>query len=99
MHNILIILISIISFLEVCPILAQGGGNSKGKEFWLTFIPNIHRGVGSIPGSPADLERRSDSLYIFIAAEVPTTGKITYRDIFNRQYIRNFTISNPTQIY
>ena len=99
MHNILIILISIFSFLEVCPILAQGGGNSKGKEFWLTFIPNIHRGVGSIPGSPADLERRSDSLYIFIAAEVPTTGRITYRDIFNRQYIRNFTISNPTQIY
>jgi len=78
---------------------AQGGGSSKGKEFWLTFIPNIHRGVGSIPGSPADLERRSDSLYIFIAAEVPTTGKITYRDIFNRQYIRNFTISNPAQIY
>ena len=78
---------------------AQSGGSSKGKEFWLTFIPNIHRGVGSIPGSPADLERRSDSLYIFIAAEVPTTGKITYRDIFNRQYIRNFTISNPAQIY
>lgn len=99
MHNILIILISIFSFLEVCPILAQDGGNSKGKEFWLTFIPNIHRGVGSIPGSPADLERRSDSLYIFIAAEVPTTGKITYRDIFNRQYIRSFTISNPAQIY
>jgi len=99
MRKILIILISIISFLEVYPILAQGGGNSKGKEFWLTFIPNIHRGVGSIPGSPADLERRSDSLYIFIAAEVPTTGKITYRDVFNRQYIRNFTISNPTQIY
>ncbi len=99
MHRILIILISILSLLEVCPILAQGGGSSKGKEFWLTFIPNIHRGVGSIPGSPADLERRSDSLYIFIAAEVPTTGKITYRDIFNRQYIRNFTISNPAQIY
>lgn len=81
------------------PTLAQVAGTSKGKEFWLTFIPNIHRGVGALPGSQEDRERRSDSLYIFIAAEVPTTGKITYRDIFNRQYVRNFTISNPSQIY
>lgn len=81
------------------PTLAQVGGTSKGKEFWLTFIPNIHRGVGALPGSQDDQERRSDSLYIFVAAEVPTTGKITYRDIFNRQYVRNFTISNPAQIY
>lgn len=99
MLRLLIIVLSILTFLEVSPMLAQGGGSSKGKEFWLTFIPNIHRGVGALPGSPADLERRSDSLYIFIAAEVPTTGRITYRDIFNRQYIRNFTISNPAQIY
>ncbi|NBO69639.1 hypothetical protein EBV26_04025 [bacterium] len=79
--------------------LSQVGGTSKGKEFWLTFIPNIHRGVGALPGSQDDQERRSDSLYIFVAAEVPTTGKITYRDIYNRQYVRNFTISNPSQIY
>ncbi|MFM7340086.1 MAG: hypothetical protein ACKO2H_08235 [Bacteroidota bacterium] len=78
--------------------LSQVGGTSKGKEFWLTFIPNIHRGVGALPGSQDDQERRSDSLYIFVAAEVPTTGKITYRDIYNRQYVRNFTISKPSHI-
>ena len=84
---------------HLTPAMGQVAGTSKGKEFWLTFIPNIHRGVGSFPGSDDDQLRRSDSLYIFVAAEVPTTGKITYRDIFNRQYVRNFTISNPSQIY
>ncbi|MFZ9814196.1 MAG: hypothetical protein ACO3EO_02815 [Candidatus Kapaibacteriota bacterium] len=92
-------LLAFFCVFTLTPLLAQVGGTSKGKEFWLTFIPNIHRGVGSFPGSQDDQERRSDSLYIFVAAEVPTTGKITYRDIFNRQYVRNFTITNPSQIY
>ena len=94
-----------ISFAVLCSAFAwdnafaQAAGSSKGKDFWLTFMPNVHRGVGAIPGSPEDALRRTDSLYIFIAAEKVTTGKITYKDKFNRPYVRNFTITNPSQIY
>ncbi len=72
---------------------AQGGlsqnRSSRGRDFYMTFMPNVHDGrQGGI----------TDSLYIYITSEVPTSGVIRYRNR-NRQLVAdNFTITNPNQI-
>ncbi len=62
-------------------------------------MPNVHRGVGAPPGTEEEAERKTDSLYIFIASEIPTKGSIVYRDINRREFTRSFTINNPNEIY
>ncbi|MEN9828120.1 MAG: hypothetical protein RJA11_736, partial [Bacteroidota bacterium] len=42
--------------------------DSRGKDFWFTFIPNLH------VNSPT-----TDSLYIYIAASEPTSGRLRYK--------------------
>lgn len=62
--------------------------DSKGKEFWITFLPNFHN-------SPDLLE---DSLYIFIAADVQTNGTIEYKDSTGKIYTKSFSV-NAGSIY
>lgn len=69
--------------------------DSKGKEFWLSFMPNFHNNAES---SDPDI-RLGDSLYIFINSEKPTTGKITYVDRFGIIKSEDFSISNTDDIY
>lgn len=69
--------------------------DSKGKDFWLTFLPNFHN--NKFEDDPR--MRLGDSLYIFVAATEPTTGKITYTNRRGQQFVRNFSISNVGQIY
>jgi hypothetical protein len=95
----LLLLSTLLGIIALYHAGAQPPGSSKGRDFWLTFMPNVHRGVGAPPGTDGDAERRTDSLYIFVAAETATRGTITYRDINGRQYIRNFSINDPSQIY
>lgn len=61
---------------------------TKGKEFFLAFLPNIHN-----YGPASD-----DSLYIYVVADVPTTGTIQYSNGSVPQS-RSFTIPNPAVIY
>lgn len=69
--------------------------DSRGKDFWLTYIPNYHNNK-----NVTDLKLKfGDSLYIFISAEVPTTGLITYFDKNKKKYEQNFTITDPRQVY
>lgn len=76
-------------------IICQDQFDSKGKDFWLTFIPNFHNNLtNEIP-----LLKYGDSLYIYITSEIPTQGKIEYYDRFGNFYLQNFSISNPNQIY
>ena len=66
---------------------------TKNKEFILTFLPNYHNNWYSLS------ERRGDSIYIFIYAAVPTTGKIVYKDIYGVDYTENFSIPDPKVVY
>ncbi len=61
--------------------------DSKGTDFWLTFLPNFHQNPNT------------DSLYIFITSSEPTSGTIEYRDRAGTPFTQSFTISDPTQIY
>ena len=42
--------------------------DSRGKDFWFTFIPNLH------VNNP-----ETDSLYIYVAASEPTNGTLRYK--------------------
>ena len=69
--------------------------DSKGTDFWLTFLPNYHNYKYS--GDPS--LKYGDSLYIFITSDEPTSGKITYTDQSLNTRVQNFTITNPNVIY
>lgn len=69
--------------------------DTKGTDFWLTFIPNFHNNYNS----PTPRLRYGDSLYIFITAEEATSGVIDYRDYQGGEYSTSFTISDPSEIY
>jgi len=62
--------------------------DTKGKDFWLTFIPNFH-GNGAT----------EDSLYIYVSSAVPTSGQINYKDYNGFQYTQKFDITDPSKIY
>ncbi|MCX7879864.1 MAG: T9SS type A sorting domain-containing protein [Ignavibacteria bacterium] len=69
--------------------------DSKGTDFWLTFLPNYHNNY--YQNDPR--LKYGDSLYIFITCSEPTTGKIEFwsRDeVYNSI---NFVITDPTQVY
>jgi hypothetical protein len=79
----------------LCLSQTQANDDSKGREFWLTFMPNFHNNVEN----PDPAKKYGDSLYIFINAEEPTSGTITYRDRFGLVSVENFTINNPNELY
>lgn len=89
MLTVISLLLSI-NFLD-----AQTVKGSKGKDFWLTFIPNFHNNKYS----QNPLKKYLDTLNIYIAAEKPTKGIISYRDINNKLYTRNFEIRDTNQIF
>ncbi|MCX7736491.1 MAG: IgGFc-binding protein, partial [Candidatus Kapabacteria bacterium] len=68
--------------------------DSKGTDFWLTFMPNFHNGRTNFPP-----EIPNDSIYIFITSEVPTKGKITFKNFNNQTFTQDFTITDPSKIY
>lgn len=84
----------LLAFLFCVPLLlhgvqAEAQQTTRGKDFYLTFLPNFHLQTPFIP----------DSLYIYVVAEVPTKGSITYRNGGGTVTIINFNITNPQQIY
>lgn len=68
---------------------AQGVKDSKGTDFWVAFLPNIHN-LGT-----SDL----DSLYLFISSETPTSGTINYTDINGTSFQHNFGISDVSTVH
>ncbi len=69
--------------------------DSRGKDFWLTFLPNYHNNYRS--SDPR--QRFGDSLFIFIESQEPTRGTIEYRDRDGNEYVHDFTITDPSQVY
>lgn len=66
---------------------AQDIPDSKGHEFWLTFLPNIHA------------NDYDDSLHIFITADKATQGWIRWNNINGIAFSRSFKIDQPNQIF
>ncbi|MBK9248898.1 MAG: T9SS type A sorting domain-containing protein [Ignavibacteria bacterium] len=62
--------------------------SSKGKDFWLTFLPNLHVN-----------NRLSDSLFVYIVADVPTSGNISYRNKAGIIRQQPFQIIDPTKVF
>lgn len=92
MKNLYILFVLILSLLHL---KSQDLIDTKGRDFWLTFLPNYH----NIESPNIEIDGYTDSLYIFIVAEEPCSGVIEYTDIFNRKWAHNFQITDPTQIY
>lgn len=64
--------------------------SSKGRDFYMTFMPNVHdRRDGGI----------TDTLYIYVTSDVPTNGTIRYRNRLQQVVTVPFRITDPNQIY
>lgn len=68
----------------------DSGRSSRGRDFYLAFLPNVHERAGS-----AEI---SDSLIIFITGEQATSGQIIARDRLGNTVTRTWSLTNPTQI-
>jgi hypothetical protein len=91
-YTIFILIISVLNFNDL---IAQLSWDSKGKDFWLTFIPNFHNWKYS-----QDPQRQYlDSLSIYITSEKPTKGTIVYRDINNHIFTHKFSIIDTNKIH
>jgi hypothetical protein len=66
--------------------------SSRGREFYITFLPNVHDGGRGTPFL-------NDSLYIYITSEVPTSGSIRYRNRLGAETSVPFSIPDPNQIF
>ncbi len=83
------------NIVSVVDIWAQGRTvpDSRGRDFWFAFPPNFH----SAP--PPSIPTPTDSLYIFVTCDVPTTGVIEYRNRQRNRITVPFAITDPTQVY
>ena len=68
------------------------GRTSRGREFYIAFLPNVHDGGRGTPFL-------NDSLYIYITSEVPTSGSIRYRNRLGAETTVPFSIPDPNQIF
>lgn len=68
---------------------------SAGKEFVFAYPPNYHTFVFNNDARVS----KSDSLYVFIAAEEPTVGYVEVNDIYGASKTFNFNISDPSKVY
>lgn len=83
--------------LVVATGVAQPWPDSKGRDFWFTFLPNFHNAEDDIATDP--LLQRQHQLYIYIGAERPTTGTITFRNALGQTRTQSFTITDVRQLY
>ncbi|TAE25299.1 MAG: T9SS C-terminal target domain-containing protein [Candidatus Kapaibacterium sp.] len=66
--------------------------SSRGRDFFMTFMPNVH----DISSGRSSV---SDSLYIYITSDVPTSGRIRFRSSTGADSVRSFRISNPNEVF
>jgi hypothetical protein len=98
MHHILLTLIIVATLLSGgVHALAQDVPDSKGRDFWFTFLPNFHNGEQQ--GLNDAAERLEHELQIYIGAERPTKGTISWRTQTGIIRSTAFTITNPAALY
>ncbi len=94
-NTLLALLLGLPFFGGFSPLGAQKLIDSKGRDFWLTFLPNYHTGFYYAD----ERYKLGDSLYIFITSEKPASGSIEYYERSGVQHHENFTIANPSEVY
>lgn len=71
--------------------------DSRGRDFWFTFIPNFHNNVDSVSVDSTLILQHQ--LYIYVGSEVPTSGTITLRDRNGVEYVYPFNITDPNKLH
>jgi hypothetical protein len=89
--------IVLVMLLAASTVWAQPYPDSKGRDFWITFLPNFHNIANQLPNDP--LRQREHQIYLEIGAERPTSGTITLRDGDGNVRVVNFAITDPRQIF
>jgi len=84
-------------FLVTGTVWAQPYPDSKGRDFWMTFLPNFHNNANQLQGD--FLRQREHQIYLEIGAERPASGTITLRDRAGNVRVENFSITDPRQIF
>ena len=91
-------LVTILTLLFTLPAVGQEEfPDSRGTDFWFTFMPNFHNNLGDLPTDVA--LQQEHQLYVYIGSEVPTSGTITMTDEQGNVRVEPFTITDPTQMY
>jgi len=78
-------------------LFSQTWPDSKGRDFWFTYIPNFHNNEDQIL-TDAVLAKEHE-LYIYVGADRPTSGKITWRLDNGAIRTQAFTITDIRQLY
>lgn len=78
-------------------LVAQSYPDSKGRDFWFTFLPNYHNNADNLPIEP--IRQLEHQLYIYVGAERPTSGTITWYDEAGRANVERFTIADPSKLH
>ncbi len=92
--NIFFILLLLFFCSSKQKLFSQEIFESEGKDFWVTFLPNVHESSYQI----------TDSLYIFITSEAPTKGTISYK-YYNyrlkqwRDTVETFNLVKPNEMF
>ncbi|MCX6145942.1 MAG: IgGFc-binding protein, partial [Candidatus Kapabacteria bacterium] len=90
MKNLKFIVFTILTLISSINIYSL---DTRGKDFWFNFMPNLHGGAKN------NFSERTDSLLIFMAAEVVTNCTIEYTNASGLKYSSKITITNPKQVY
>ncbi|MEY2718888.1 MAG: hypothetical protein RLZZ273_254, partial [Bacteroidota bacterium] len=77
MQQITVWISCVVLIASAMQITAQEFPDSKGRDFWLSFMPNWHNNENEIASDP--LLQREHQLYVFIGAERPTRGRVSWR--------------------
>jgi hypothetical protein len=75
---------------------AQEFPDSKGRDFWMSFMPNWHNNENELAADPA--MQREHQLYVYIGAERPTKGRVTWRRNDGSTLVDTFQITDVRNI-
>lgn len=93
MKRYIYLLLILFSFIFCSASYGQGLIDTRGQDFWITFLPNYHNREFN------PLTNYTDSLYIYIVAYDTCSGRIEYRDVQGQTRNYDFKIDNPKEIY
>lgn len=83
----------VLALLAASSLAAQPVPDSRGTDFWFTFLPNFHNQASQVDEDPS--LQPEHHVRIEIAAERPTSGEIRMRDSAGRVTVIPFTITRP----